>query len=118
MTIGNCPMFPSLARSGTASSLTLLPASPLTPQGIMTILQRICARAALIDPALAGLRPHDLRRTFAQLAKDGGADLDMIQHTMGHSSLVTTERYLRQIQNLNLGMTAPDHIRLGRLGKR
>lgn len=99
------PMFPSNARAGTAGHI---PAhSPLTPSGIMSIVQRIATAAGLPQ-----LKPHDLRRTFAGMAKDGGADLDMIKHALGHASMVTTERYLSQIQNLKRGHTAPDHIRI------
>ncbi len=52
--------------------------------------------------AVAGLEvaAHDLRRTFAKLAHKGGAALDQIQLTLGHSSLQTTERYLGVEQNL------------------
>jgi integrase/recombinase XerD len=57
---------------------------------------RILAQKALdID-----LRPHDLRRTFGKLARVGGAELDQIQHTLGHADLRTTQLYLGEYQNL------------------
>lgn len=115
--ITSTPMFPSLARSGTAHQIPS--GMPLTPQGIMTIVQRIAARAGSpsdgSDPkfmALATLKCHDLRRSCAQMAKDGGAELDTIKHMLGHSSMVTTERYLNGIQDLRLGRTAPDRIKV------
>jgi len=40
------------------------------------------------------VQPHDLRRTFAQLSRKGGARLEQIQLALGHSSIQTTERYL------------------------
>jgi integrase len=40
-------------------------------------------------------RPHDLRRTFAVLCRKGGADLEEIRRALGHSSVMTTEIYLR-----------------------
>ena len=46
------------------------------------------------------LAAHDLRRTFAKLAKNGGAGLDQIQLTLGHASIQTTERYLGIAQDL------------------
>lgn len=46
------------------------------------------------------VRPHDLRRTFAKLAHQGGAPLEQIQLSLGHSSLLTTERYLGVAQDL------------------
>jgi site-specific recombinase XerD len=54
--------------------------------------------------------PHDLRRTFAKLAHRGRAPLEQIQLTLGHSSVITTERYLGVRQNL---ADAPcDHLGL------
>ena len=50
------------------------------------------------------VRPHDLRRTFAKLAHKGGAPIDQIQLSLGHSSIQTTERYLGVDQDLT---TAP-----------
>lgn len=43
---------------------------------------------------------HDLRRTFAKLARKGGADLMQIQLSLGHASVKTTERYLGESQDL------------------
>lgn len=45
--------------------------------------------------------PHDLRRSFAKLAHKGGAPIDQIQLSLGHSSIQTTERYLGVDQNLH-----------------
>ena len=44
--------------------------------------------------------PHDLRRTFAKLAHRGRAALEQIQLSLGHASILTTERYLGVKQNL------------------
>ena len=46
------------------------------------------------------LAPHDLRRTFAKLAYQGGAKLEQIQMSLGHASIQTTERYLGLKQDL------------------
>lgn len=54
--------------------------------------------------------PHDLRRTFAELAHKGGSPIDQIQLSLGHSSVQTTERYLGVEQDL---VDAPcDHLGL------
>ncbi len=45
------------------------------------------------------LSPHDLRRTFAKLARKGGAELDQIKESLGHASVETTERYVGEMQN-------------------
>lgn len=72
---------------------------------IHTLVREQGARIGV--PSLA---PHDLRRTFANLARAGKADLEQIQLTLGHESLRTTERYLGG--RLNLEEPACDAIRL------
>jgi len=54
--------------------------------------------------------PHDLRRTFSKLARQGGAPLEQIQLALGHTSIQTTERYLGTAQDLTDG--PGDHIAL------
>ncbi len=44
--------------------------------------------------------PHDLRRTFAKLARKGGAANDQIQYTLRHESPDTTKRYIGDCQEL------------------
>lgn len=61
------------------------------------------------------IAPDDLRRTFAKLAHRGQAPLEQIQLSLGHESILTTQRYLNVRQNL---ADAPcDHlwIELGNL---
>lgn len=66
------------------------PGSPrITPQGIRDIVVRR-SREVLGQQIL----PHDLRRTYAQLAYKAGADLRQVQLSLGHSSIRTTEIYL------------------------
>jgi integrase len=72
---------------------------PMTPAGIYSALL-----------TYANLAPHDLRRTFAQLARKGDAPIEQIQMSLGHASVQTTERYLGTRQNLE---DAPsDRVRL------
>ena len=53
---------------------------------------------------------HDLRRTFANIARNGGSALDQIKWSLGHGSIQTTERYLGVEQDLT---DAPcDHLGL------
>jgi integrase len=56
------------------------------------------------------LSPHDLRRTYAHLAFAGNVPLEQIQFSLGHASIVTTERYLGTRQNLRRG--PGDYIQL------
>jgi integrase len=62
----------------------------LSTQGILRAVTRYADAIA----------PHDLRRTFAKLAFQGGAKLDQIQLSLGHASIQTTERYLCVQQDL------------------
>lgn len=100
----NAPVFPSNARIGQIGAN-----KHLTPFGLVTIIQKICDRAGA---ELQKLRCHDLRRSFAGMAQSGGAEIQMIKQALGHSSIVTTERYLNQVQNLKMGKTAGDHIKV------
>jgi len=47
-------------------------------------------RRPLEKLGLAPLKIHDLRHTYASLARSGGADLRWLQKTMGHSSVTVT----------------------------
>ncbi len=76
----------------------------MTPQAIHNVVKEYAAKLGL------QLAAHDLRRTFAKLAYQGGASLDQIQLSLGHASIKTTERYLGVQQNLQ---DAPcDHLGL------
>jgi integrase len=66
----------------------------LSSQGVWRCVAEYSARLKL------SISAHDLRRTHAKLAYEGGAKLDQIQLALGHASLVTTERYLGTHQNL------------------
>ena len=64
-----------------------------------------------VKPLKYSLAPHDCRRTFAKLARAGGAPIEQIQYSLGHDSIRTTEIYLGVFQNL---MDAPcDHLGIG-----
>ena len=61
---------------------------PLSGQTIMDICQKYG------KPIAVDLKPHDLRRTFAQLVLDNGVSIVQISKLLGHSSVATTQRYL------------------------
>jgi len=54
----------------------------------------------IIQSYLPDVAPHDLRRTFAQLARKAGASIEQIQMSLGHESVQTTEKYLGTRQDL------------------
>jgi integrase len=66
----------------------------LTPQAVRDVVEHYSKQLGL------GVAAHDLRRTFAKLARAGGSGLDQIQLSLGHASIVTTERYLGTSQDL------------------
>lgn len=61
---------------------------PLLPEGFYTALERLAA-----DAGVNRFSPHDLRRTFATRLLHMGAPLENVQKAMGHTSLMTTQRY-------------------------
>ena len=81
-------VFKSLNKGGNVSG------DSLTPQAIYNAVAEHSTAAGLDVVA------HDLRRTFAKLAHDGGAALEQIQLSLGHASIQTTERYLGVEQDL------------------
>lgn len=73
----------------------------MTPQAIRDVVH---AYAEVLG--LGEIAPHDLRRTFAKLARNGGADLEQIQLSLGHASIQTTQRYLGTRQDWGAGAPA------------
>jgi integrase len=67
-------------------------------------------KAAGVRIGVPRLAPHDLRRTWSQLAKRGGADIEQISITLGHANIVTTTKYLGG--KLDLDNPAGDYIKL------
>jgi site-specific recombinase XerD len=67
----------------------------LSPQAVLTIVKTYA------DELHLAVAPHDLRRTFARLAHLGQSPIEQIQLSLGHASVVTTERYLGIKQNIH-----------------
>ena len=68
---------------------------PITAQAFFEAVIGYARKAGL-----GKITPHDLRRTFAKLARLGRSPLEQIQISLGHVSIQTTERYLGMRQNL------------------
>lgn len=81
----------------------------LSPQAIYNVIKKY-ALACPSVPVETTLAAHDLRRTAAALALQGGADMRQIQQMLGHASIMTTERYLEPMRNLQV--TASDFIQI------
>lgn len=83
----------------------------LTGEGlsVQTVLDVVRGYAVVLG--YGNLAPHDLRRTFAKLARNGGAALDQIQASLGHASVETTQRYIGWNQSFSDAPT--DHLGIG-----
>lgn len=62
----------------------------ITPQKVYTIVKEYGAQCGF------DIAPHDLRRSWAQLALRNGVELKQISLQLGHQSVGTTEIYLKQ----------------------
>lgn len=69
-------------------------------------------RQAGVDAGLGDVAPHDLRRTMAKLSRAGGAPLEQVQVVLGHTSLLTTQRYLGEELVLARGRACGDYIEM------
>lgn len=91
-----------LAASGIESGIVFRPVNKsdhlsgasMTPEAIRKTLDRVVRQANRAGAGLPEIAAHDLRRTFAQLARTGGAPIEQIQKALGHASIRTTEIYL------------------------
>jgi integrase len=83
------PIFRAINKAGRIAS------KGFNPKVIWSIVTTACNRCGL-----AGVAPHDLRRTCARLCHDAGGEIEQIQFLLGHESVQTTERYLGCKQRL------------------
>lgn len=81
---------PGLVRAKTGSALFLSErGGPLSRKTLWYIVQKYAAKAGLAK----GVKPHQLRHSFASHLLGGGADLRAIQEMLGHANLETTQIY-------------------------
>lgn len=68
----------------------------MTPHAIYKLVNTYTAREGLPP-----VKPHDLRRTAALLARRGGATIEQVQLMLGHASPQTTSNYIGETLNLD-----------------
>ena len=66
----------------------------LTQRSVQLLVRRYSLQAGLPP----GVHPHTLRHTFATHLLDGGADVRVVQHLLGHASPATTQIYTHVTQ--------------------
>jgi integrase len=52
------------------------------------------------------MRLHDLRHTYASLARSAGADMKLLQVTMGHASIMVTAHTYADLYDSDLDRVA------------
>lgn len=70
-----------------------LQGQPLKPSYVRTMLPRLAAKAGIEKR----VHPHGLRHSHAAELAVEGFPLNLVQQQLGHSSLATTDRYLRHV---------------------
>jgi integrase/recombinase XerD len=68
---------------------------PLTPSGLHQLIARLRDFAGLSEEQGLEIRPHVFRHSYAVRKLAGGMDIKRLSLLMGHSSVTTTEGYLR-----------------------
>jgi integrase len=68
----------------------------MTPHAIYKMLN-VYTKMSGLPP----VKPHDLRRTAALLARRGGASIEQVQLMLGHASPQTTSNYIGETLNLD-----------------
>jgi len=80
------------------------PERPLTREHTTRILKCLAREASVSE----GLSPHWFRHSHATHALDNGAPIHLVQATLGHSSLMSTEKYLHANPERSSGEYLPD----------
>ncbi|MCE7947223.1 MAG: hypothetical protein DYG88_07315 [Chloroflexi bacterium CFX4] len=91
MPYGDHFIFTQITRSGMVTT------AGLSGQAILAIVK------AAGEAAELAIRPHDLRRTFAQHALEVGISLEALQGILGHAHAGITQQYLKDLKQGSTG---------------
>ncbi len=80
-----------------------VPKYSISTTGLYNIVQK---RGSMIGKP--NLKPHDLRRTYAELGRRAGVPISQISKLLGHASIETTQEYLNI--ELDLDNTVSDFV--------
>jgi integrase len=83
------PIFRAINKAGRIAT------NGFSPKVIWSVVTTVCRQCGL-----AGVVPHDLRRTCARLCHNAGGEIEQIQFLLGYESVQTTERYIGCKQRL------------------
>jgi integrase/recombinase XerD len=85
----------------------------LSRQALWKIVKTYADRVQLADT----VTPHSLRHACATHMLDGGADIRVVQETLGHARLTTTQVYTAVSQDRLVEAYGAAHPRAGRRAK-
>lgn len=68
--------------------------TPMVEKNINNMLKKLAKKANMEDVA-EWITPHTCRRTFATTMAENGMSISTLAKAMGHSSITTTERYIK-----------------------
>ncbi|MCF6093970.1 tyrosine-type recombinase/integrase [Microaerobacter geothermalis] len=71
-------------------------------------VERVIEKARKNSSINKKITPHWLRHTNATMALLNGATLQQVQANLGHSQIITTQRYLHTVEQIN--KSAPDYV--------
>jgi site-specific recombinase XerD len=96
------PLFMTLGERGNTEP------APLTPKAVDCLMRRVKKAAQLTKR----ITPHTTRHTFATSLLDKGVDLRTVQELLGHSHILTTEKYLHTSDEKKIDAVARLHFGL------
>ncbi len=78
-----------------------------SPLGLEHWKRSVGWRELIVELGRPTLRVHDLRHTYASLARRAGADVRLLQKTMGHASITVTAHTYADLYDDELDDMAP-----------